>query len=225
MGCDIESDSSLVVGISSHSDNDNAVPVEPDESSAIAVFVPWDNANEFSPDPDKTPVADVFRPSVNADRFPSESEKLSATDVAMPSVKADAPPILIGMAKSEVARFYRFIGGEFLLLTSPAQLSPTRTVVWHGTVRFRVAFDEDDRVCAIHTNDRSFILPNGIGVGSTYADIKQLGRYFVVFRFPGYGRMVKLEEGILLGFHWKSREETYITDDEKVLWIEFDRTP
>ena len=176
-------------------------------------------------EPDGPPVVDAVGPSANTNASPPEPDEPPVVNVVRPSGRANAPPIVIGMTKTEVAEFYPFIGGEFDLMTTPSQFRPARNIISRDNVRFKLAFDENDRVCAIHTIDKTFRLPNGIGVGSTYAEIKQLGNYFVAFRIIGYVRMVKLEEGTLFGFPWKSREETDISDDEKVDWMELDKIP
>jgi hypothetical protein len=46
-----------------------------------------------------------------------------------------------------------------------------------------------------------------------------------VLKIIGYGRMVKLEDWTLFGFPRKSRDETDISGDEKVVRMELDKIP
>ena len=151
------------------------------------------------------------------------------------------PSIKIGRAKKEVANHYPFIERVYFLVsesgelieveaggvqTEPAQIRPAERIRSDDGIQFTLSFDENERVHSISTNDKSFRLPSGIGIGSTFAEVKEIYKTYETTPIFRYGRMIEIDDGVLLGFSWRFEDgETDIGDDEEVEWIKLERIP
>jgi hypothetical protein len=106
---------------------------------------------------------------------------------------------------------------EILVLENPGQLSPGYSVGFNDGLSYLVMLDEaTQRVIAISTNDASPRLRGGLGVGSSFADVKHALDSIAGIRWPGYGTLVGAGNDTWLAFETTEP----LRADDRVRWIE-----
>jgi hypothetical protein len=139
------------------------------------------------------------------------------------------PPVTVGMITSDVVKYYSKIPPDLV----EDYKSPTVSEIVSSSLMryihiasnkgiiFTLAVDVNNSINWISTHDKSFKLSNGIGIGSTFSDIKKTYQKYEVVTGDRY---IQVDGNIRFGFLWSP--ELYkpkIKDDEKVIWIELDK--
>jgi len=135
--------------------------------------------------------------------------------------------IKIGMTKAEVNELYPCLSEELVMIEA-GQLSNGCKILFRGKTEFILVFEKNEKLCKLITSDTSFRLNNGVGIGSTFADLKRVYVKYKIMFSPGYGRLVIVDDGTVFGFSWTNLDQkgnAIIHNTEKVEWMEFDKIP
>ena len=147
---------------------------------------------------------------------------LGLTTMVCQSISGE-PLLEIGMKKSDVSKRYTFISDK-LFWVEPSQISEGHTIRINENIEITIVFDSKQCISDIFTSSELFRLPNGIGINSSFAEIKQQYKNYDIIISNGYGKYVKVDGGIRFGFLWKENgKNNIIGDDEKIKWIEFEK--
>jgi hypothetical protein len=126
--------------------------------------------------------------------------------------------IAVGMEKADVIGDLTLIPNRGYIIQS-AQTSEGYKIVSKEGLQFIIVFNYD-RVYSILLDSDSFQLPTGVGIGSSFADIKKTYPQYEIGVEPFLARYTEAGD-VMFGFGWKSQyEKCKNKDDEKVEGIE-----
>ena len=138
---------------------------------------------------------------------------------------SDNPPIKIGMPKIDVYKVSKVIAQEYWVIR-PSETATCLRVIPYKNIEFLLAFDSTEHVKHISTSNAAFKLPNGLGVNSTFAELKKQYENYRIYELLGHARYFDPCDGTLFGFiPIIDEDNSKIEDEEKVKWIELQEIP
>lgn len=127
-------------------------------------------------------------------------------------------PLELNISKSKLDTLLGKQEENELVLVSPSRLAPGRKMVTCRGVKVNVAFDSNDRVFYLASQDERLRSKSGCGPGQSFAEVKARTPSPRVFHFAGYGTMISAGSDCWLVFEPGSDE---LKDDAIVTWIEY----
>jgi len=140
----------------------------------------------------------------------------------VPSISnAKEMTLATGMKKADISKDFNLT--EYgRTLTGPAETMSSYKIVSKENIAFSIAIDDDELIHRIYTNDKSFKLPNGIGIGSSFADIKKEYSNYEIEWYQGLGRFVEIDDNVTFWFKLRlDNDYTIIENEEIIVEIEF----
>ncbi len=149
---------------------------------------------------------------------------LLASFLSTSTISAEDNRIRLGMSRAEMEHITPCME-NLGILVSPAQFREGCTIQYHG-IEFWAAFDDKQQIVYLSTGSSQYRSSKGLGVGSTFSEIKKQHSKFKAIPILGYGRLIVIEEeGLTFGFPWVEDSEgpKAIQDTDQVVWLELEQ--